>query len=1005
MSAPKIIHELVEAFRKDESAYIRKEYSEARARAEFIDPFLKALGWHPGENPEYIEEWKDCIVETSLEMENEAHRKRADYTCRIGKTPVLVIEAKKPQKSLLSSNEPALQIRSYAYTLQLPVGVLTNFQHLAIYDGRIKPKYGDKPNVARLEMLEYEEYVEKWDLIESLLGKEAIQRGAQREHIQKRVAKGLIPVGQAILAEIERWREELAQTMARKNKHLSEEELDFAVGRTIDRILFLRVSEARGIEPEQQLLNLCKGAGVYGRLIERYHEADARYNSGLFYFSSEKDRSEKPDGLTLTLEIEDRPLRQIIEGLYFPQNLYNYAQIPVEILGQVYEQFLGKQIVLKARHVADVVDKPEVRKAGGVYYTPSYIVDYIVEHTVGKLLGGKTPKAIEKLRIVDPACGSGSFLLGAYQYLLDWYLTWYKKDGPTKHQREICEDIQEGYRLTLRERKRILLAHIFGVDIDAQAVEVTKLSLLLKVLEGETQESIQQELKLRERALPDLGKNIQCGNSLIGTDFYKDHAELSDEERKKINPFDWKKAFPAVFKDGGFDAVIGNPPYVRQETLGHQFKEYAKANYEVYNGIADLYAYFVERSHRLLRAGGRFGMICSNKWMRSNYGAPLREFIARKTTIHELVDFGELKVFQDAATFPAIVLTINQPAKKQEFVYAPIKRLDFDSLKDEVAAIGLKLDNRAIGGYNWALASKEELDIIENMKTRGVPLGKYVNNQIYRGVLTGINEAFVIDGDTRKRLIKADKKSAELIKPFVVGDDVRKYHVKRFDRWLIFMPKGFTNDRMPSGKNPWRWFSQSYPAIAEHFAPFKERAGKRQDKGDYWWELRACDYYWVFDKPKIVYPEIAKESRFTLDSECLYPNKTLFSIPSSSVYLLGILNSKLTWMFLKRLCSVLGDADKSGRLLQQMIYIEQIPIRTINFSDKSDKARHDKMVKLVERMLKLHKDAQEEWVGTKQEAIEREIRATDEAIDRLVYELYGLTEEEIGIVEGEKEKS
>src|SRR5207249_2066215 len=226
---------------------------------------------------------------------------------------------------------------------------------------------------------------------------------------------------------------------------------------------------------------------------------------------------------------------------------------PADILGQVYEQFLGKVIRLTAGHHAKVDDKPEVKKAGGVFYTPTYIVEYIVQNTVGKLLEGKAPRQAAKLRILDPACGSGSFLLGAYEHLLNWHLDFYTKTDPArwaKGSRPALVQTSGGWRLTIAERKRILLDNIYGVDIDAQAVETTKLSLLLKVLEGETQQSLQPVLRMfQERALPDLGDNIKCGNSLIGPDFYQQQQMtlLDEEERYRINVFDWQKEFPQVF--------------------------------------------------------------------------------------------------------------------------------------------------------------------------------------------------------------------------------------------------------------------------------------------------------------------------------------------------------------------------------------------------------------------------------------------------------------------------
>ncbi|MFQ5423607.1 MAG: DNA methyltransferase, partial [Phycisphaerae bacterium] len=342
-------------------------------------------------------------------------------------------------------------------------------------------------------------------------------------------------VRREFLKEIERWRDLLARNIALRNPGLSVRDLNYAVSKTIDRLIFLRMCEDRGVETYAQLRVLLNGPRVYDRLRTLFRSADDRYNSGLFYFQREKDRPDAPDELTPALSIDDGVLKDIIKGLYYPDCPYEFSVLPAEILGQVYEQFLGKVIRLTKGHRAVVEEKPEVKKAGGVYYTPTYIVDYIVQHTVGKLLEGRTVKWIARdkrkklnrprldrsLRVLDPACGSGSFLLGAYQYLLRWYLDYYTANDPDQWTRRPNPPIHESgggpssWRLSIAERKRILLEHIFGVDIDAQAVEVTKLSLLLKVLEGESQQTLDSQLRLfHERALPDLAANIKCGNSL-----------------------------------------------------------------------------------------------------------------------------------------------------------------------------------------------------------------------------------------------------------------------------------------------------------------------------------------------------------------------------------------------------------------------------------------------------------------------------------------------------------
>ena len=325
----------------------------------------------------------------------------------------------------------------------------------------------------------------------------------------------------------------------------------------------------------------------------------------------------KADQLTPELKIDDNPLKEIFQNLYYPDSPYEFSVLSADILGHVYEQFLGKVIRLTEGHHAKVEEKPEVRKAGGVYYTPTYIVDYIVKKQRQNC--GAAPVAAERwkkrpawspnrvnattnIKSILDACGSGSFLLGAYQYLLNYHRDWYQKDGSKKHTKEIYQGYGGQWNLTTQEKKRILLNNIYGVDIDPQAVEVTKLSLLLKVLEGENQDTLERQMKLfKERALPDLVRNIKCGNSLIGPDFYqgKQMNLLEPDEMYRINPFDWEKEFPEIMKRGGFDAVISNPPYIRIQMM----KEWAPIEVEVYKqnytaaskGNYDIYVVFVER--------------------------------------------------------------------------------------------------------------------------------------------------------------------------------------------------------------------------------------------------------------------------------------------------------------------------------------------------------------------------------------------------------------------------
>jgi hypothetical protein len=646
MRTPVEIINLIDRFHKNSAAYRSGQYNETQVRREFIDPFFAALGWDISNEGSSPEAYKDVIHEDAIKIGGST--KAPDYCFRVGGARKFFVEAKKPSVNLRDNTSPAFQLRRYAWSANLPLSILTDFEEFVVYDCRIRPDKDDKTTTARTLYYDYSDYTERWEEIAALFSREAVYAGSLDQYTDLlKDKKGVAPVDTAFLREIEAWRELLAKDIALRNQHLSQRELNYAVQMTLDRIIFLRISEDRGIEPYERLKSATIGGQVYKQLTNLFLLADDRYNSGLFHFAKEKDRPEHPDDLTLQLSISDEPLTKIIQSTYYPDSPYEFSVLPIEILGHVYEQFLGKVIHLTSDRQAIVEEKPEVRHVGGVYYTPDYIVGYIVKQTVGQLVEGRTPRQVAKLRIVDPACGSGSFLIGAYQFLLDWHRDWYVNDGPQKHKKELYQGPSSDWRLASAERRRILLSNIYGVDIDAQAVEVTKLSLLLKVLEGENQQTLATQLRMfQERALPDLGKNIKCGNSLIAPEFY-DNQQASffdDEERYRINVFDWQAEFPEIMSVGGFDAVIGNPPYIRMESF-KQLKAYLKSHYEVHDERSDLYAYIIERGHKILNKDGVFGMIVSNKFLRSNYGKPLRDFLAHNTNVNRIVDFAGLPVF------------------------------------------------------------------------------------------------------------------------------------------------------------------------------------------------------------------------------------------------------------------------------------------------------------------------------------------------------------------------
>jgi len=981
------VEELAGRFRYNLDVYKKSAYNETQVRREFIDPFFEALGWDVGNKQGHAEQYKDVVHEDAIKVGRST--RAPDYSFRIGGRRKFFVEAKKPAVNIKDDVAPSYQLRRYAWSAKLPLSIVTDFEEISIYDCRIKPGQKDKASVGRIGYYTFEEYLDKFDEIYDVFSKDAVLRGSFDRYAQSTKGKrGTAEVDSEFLKEIESWREMLAKNIALRNPDVSIYELNYAVQKIIDRVIFLRICEDRGIEPYGQLQPTAESTDIYTHLLNHFKLAELKYNSGIFDFGD--------DGITPRLRIDDKVLKTIIDGLYYPKSPYEFSVLGVEILGNVYEQFLGKVIRLTAGHQAKVETKPEVKKAGGVYYTPQYIVDYIVGKTVGKLVAGKTPGEIAEIKILDPACGSGSFLIGAYTYLLRYHLDWYVENKPKKHKKAVFQVRENEWYLTTAEKKRILLNNIFGVDIDSQAVEVTKLSLQLKVLENESRESVDQQVKLgMEGVLPNLGGNIKCGNSLVGPDFYDaGQARLFDEdEMRRVNVFDWDdavKGFGEIMARGGFDCVIGNPPYVRQELLKEQ-KGYFKDHYQVYQGTADLCILLRKvfhcsglagSSHILLRTSGCVRIMANRS------GSGLRQSESRRSLI--------LATFQ-CSRMPRLIMRIANGEPSSTFGVTQVETLEFSDLGAYVKEHQYAVNQGGLDDDGWSLVDEETQAVLDKLRKTGVPLGEYVDGKIYYGIKTGLNEAFVIDSSTRDELITEDPKSAELIKPFLAGRDLKRYQPPCSEQYLILIPKGWTNQKSGGVKDAWKWLQNNYPGVASHLKPFSEKAQKRYDKGEYWWELRACDYYAEFEKPKIMLPDISMRGNFTMDTEgdCYCVN-TAYIISNAEKYLCGILNSTLLTFFYRNIASTY----RGGYLRFIYQYVAKLPICTIDLTNPDEKSQHDKLVSLVDNMLELQKKYHEARMERDNELYERQIKIVDAQIDRLVYDLYGLTEGEVKVVEG-----
>ena len=960
MGAPDTIKRLVDTFQRNIDVYKNDSINETQLRREFLDPFFTALGWDVENKAGYADAYKDVIHEYSLKTKDV--REAPDYCFRIGGTRKFFVEAKKPSVNVKDDIHPAFQLRSYAWSAKLPLSVLTDFEEFAVYDCRIPPNNKDKASNARIMFITYDQFIDKWDEIDSIFSREAILKGSFDKYVESnKKKKGTAEVDLVFLEQMEVWRKALAKNIALRNPELSIRELNYSVQKTIDRIIFLRICEDRGIEDYGQLMSLQNGNSVYERLKQIFYRADEKYNSGLFHFENERDRIEPPDNLTLDLSVDDKTIKDIVKELYYPESPYEFSVLPADILGQVYEQFLGKVIRLTAGHQAVIEDKPEVKKAGGVYYTPTYIVDYIVNNTVGQILGNvTTPKEINKIKILDPACGSGSFLLGAYQYLLDWHLKFYLKELDTsnkllqqKHP-PVCINDKGAYLLTTSEKKRILLNNIYGVDIDSQAVEVTKLSLMLKVLEGESTQTLNNELQFfRERALPDLSNNVKCGNSLIGPDFYNQGEMnfLDDEEKMRINVFDWNTEFKDIINAGGFDVVIGNPPYYGRATeFSDAEKTYIQTNYYSSQGKYELYQFFIERSLSLLNRNGLHSFITPQTWLSIIQASRLREFIKNDFAFITIL-YSRKKIFK--VSVDNIIYLIKKGINNEVVSIYEYK----DEFKDDIST--------ATNLINYSdLFSNEELVIDVFSSNDGNGLLNSLNNKcIPLDRLCHVKDGVKVVGPAKDFAFSYEKTDKTFF-PMLIGKDIEKY---------------------------------SYTWSGLYCCRDKKQIEKHNAT-----DIRLREEF-IFENEKILIRKTGNSIVATKDIDKFYYEQTLFSISLLNGIknyhldlLLGIFNSKLANYLL--LVNPFSKKDTFPQI--RLHWLKEFPIIIIKDSDENLIHLSLLIQSLVNKIIEIKISFKKSKTPTERTAIERQIQATDAQIDQLVYQLYGLTEQEIKIVEG-----
>jgi type I restriction-modification system DNA methylase subunit len=1017
--------ELIERFeRYADSRYLKPDYQEAEARKDFIDPMFKALGWdvdHERESNPYEQEVK---VERGVEVARS--QKRADYAFYVAprfNEVRFFVEAKKPSVALDRNIDAHFQTWRYGYSANTPLAVLTDFEEIHVLDCRPRP-HADNALSQVHKRWHYKEFRDSTRFAEFywLFSREAHAQGAFARYVEslpkakgRARQRGLLRTYKGVdadfLAELEGYRVALAKAFKKSDETLDSESLTAIVQRTLDRLVFLRFLEDKQIETEIRVTDFGKSArGAWGDFLVASRRLDAIYNGIVFKRLDQLDDASRA--------IDDNVFADICERLAAENSAYSFDAIPIHILGSIYERFLGS--VIRATDKRAVVEeKPEVRKAGGVYYTPEYIVRYIVANTVGKLIDGKAPDEVAKQRFADIACGSGSFLLGVFDELLCHHAQWYNRpENDRRAKKDGCVRGDDGlWRLSLAQRRTILQNNLFGVDIDPQAVEVAQLSLFLKLLEDERATSARQHQldyardAHMKKLLPDLSKNIVCGNSLIGWDI-EGVMTASAMDQRNLNPLSFNDTFAQIMQSGGFDAVVGNPPYVRIQTLKETNPFAAELLRENYRSAAkgnyDIYVTFIERGLSLLNAKGKLGFIVPHKFFNAKYGEHLRGLVADGKHLDAIIHFGDQQVFAGATTYTCLIFLGH--GKLDEFAFTRVADL-VAWQEDKRGVCGtIAADHASSAEWNFVVGDASQL--VRRL------LGSYPtleeSSEIFVGVQTSADDVFILESTNVAGVFKSaiQSESVELepglLHPLLSGVDVDRYLSATVRQELVFPYV------IAAGKAqliPWQGLQTQYPKLATYLSKHRKRLEDREGgrmKTPSWYGYIYLKNMARQSLPKVTVPRLVTRLCAGYDNGlCYLDNVDVGGVtftPDNAQhdlrYLTGLLNSRLLgWLF-----PSISAPFRGGFMSANRQFLGQLPFRRIDFSDSTDKSHHDRLVAFVEQMLEAKKQ-EAAASGQARDVATRKCAALDRQIDALVYELYGLSSEEIALVEGRIEEA